>query len=54
MDHVSGAATYKLVFMLFGVAVGAARLVESSDEIMSRTPTGPATPAERTRASAAA
>ena len=27
MDHVSGAVTYKLVFMLFGVAVGAARLV---------------------------
>jgi len=27
MDHVSGGATYKLVFMLFGVAVGAARLV---------------------------
>lgn len=27
LDHVSGAATYKLVFLLFGVAVGAARLV---------------------------
>lgn len=26
MDHVSGAPTYKLVFFLFGVAVGAARL----------------------------
>jgi O-antigen ligase len=27
LDHVSGAATYKLVFLLFGVAVGASRLV---------------------------
>src|SRR5262249_15440376 len=27
MDHVSGAVTYKLVFILCGVAVGAARLV---------------------------
>jgi len=54
MDHVAGAPTYKLVFFVFGVAVGAARLVTAADEVTLKTPPGAAPPPERTRASAAA
>ena len=54
MDHVAGAPTYKLVFFVFGVAVGAARLVTAADEVTSKTPPGAVPPPERTRASAAA
>jgi len=33
MDHVSGAPTYKYVFFLFGMAVGAARLAPVVDDL---------------------
>jgi putative inorganic carbon (HCO3(-)) transporter len=39
MDHVSGAATYKLVFFLFGVAAGTAPLVRRLDASTTATPT---------------
>ncbi len=54
MDHVSGAATYKLVFFLFGVALGAARLVPRPDQTGVEVPGPPGPAPERARASAAA
>jgi O-antigen ligase len=54
MDHVSGAATYKLVFFLFGVAAGVARLVQSPADAVSESPGPPSPSPERAHASAAA
>jgi O-antigen ligase len=34
LDHVSGTATYKLVFLLFGVAAGATRLLPARERVM--------------------
>ncbi len=54
MDNVSGTATYKLVFLLFGVAAGAARLVRSDAgaEVALREPITVGTLASRTGAAA--
>ncbi len=54
MDHVSGAATYKLVFFLFGVAAGAARLVRAPADALAETPGAPTPSPDRAHASAAA
>jgi hypothetical protein len=54
MDHVSGAATYKLVFFLFGVAAGVACLAAGPADAVSESPGAPPPPSERTHASAAA
>jgi putative inorganic carbon (HCO3(-)) transporter len=54
MDHVSGAATYKLVFFLFGVAAGVARLAQGREDAVSESPGAPPSPLERAHASAAA
>jgi O-antigen ligase len=54
MDHVSGAATYKLVFFLFGVAAGADRLVQRPADVAVEGPGGPRPSPERARACAAA
>jgi O-antigen ligase len=54
MDHVSGAGTYKLVFFLFGVAAGVARLAQGPADAVSESPGVPPPPSERAHASAAA
>jgi O-antigen ligase len=54
MDHVSGAATYRLVFFLFGVAAGVARLAHGAAEAESERPGASSPPSERAHASAAA
>jgi O-antigen ligase len=54
MDHVSGAATYKLVFLLFGVAAGVARLAQGREDAVSESPGAPPLPSARAHASAAA
>jgi O-antigen ligase len=54
MDHVSGAQTYKVVFFLFGVAAGAARLVQRPADAATDGPGTPLPSPERARSSAAA
>jgi O-antigen ligase len=54
MDHVAGAATYKLVFLMFGVAVGAARLASPAENASTDAAPGPGGPSDGARASAAA
>jgi O-antigen ligase len=54
MDHVAGAPTYKLVFFVFGVAVGAARLAQPAEGAATGAAPGPGGPTDGARASAAA
>jgi O-antigen ligase len=54
MDHVAGAPTYKLVFFVFGVAVGAARMASPEENASTDAAPGPGGPADGARASAAA
>jgi O-antigen ligase len=54
MDHVAGAPTDKLVFFMFGVAVGAARMMSPAESASTDAAPGPGGPADRARTSAAA
>ena len=54
MDHVAGAPTYKLVFFMFGVALGAARLARTAEDAATEAAPGSGGPGDGARTSAAA